>query len=64
MMKEKRMKESTVWQIAAHAVMITGSVLAVFPFVLLVIASFTDNQTALMNGYRSEEHTSELQSQR
>ena len=50
-MKEKRMKESTVWQIAAHAVMITGSVLAVFPFVLLVIASFTDNQTALMNGY-------------
>ena len=50
-MKEKRMKESTVWQIAAHAVMITGSVLDVFPFVLLVIASFTDNQTALMNGY-------------
>ena len=51
MMKEKRMKESTVWQIAAHVIMIAGSVLAVFPFVLLVIASFTDNQTALMNGY-------------
>lgn len=50
-MKEKRMKESTVWQIAAHVIMIAGSVLAVFPFVLLVIASFTDNQMALMNGY-------------
>lgn len=50
-MKEKKMKESTVWQIVAHVVMITGSILAVFPFALLIVASFTDNQTALMNGY-------------
>ncbi len=50
-MNEKRVKESTVWQIAAHVVMIAGSVLAVFPFILLLVASFTDNQTALMNGY-------------
>ncbi|MDO5423161.1 MAG: carbohydrate ABC transporter permease [Eubacteriales bacterium] len=50
-MKEKAIKESTVWQIAAYAVMIIGSLLALLPFVLLVIASFTDNQTALVNGY-------------
>lgn len=50
-MKEKKMKESTVWQVVAHVVMITGSILAVFPFALLIVASFTDNQTALMNGY-------------
>ncbi len=51
MMSKKMIKESTVWQIVAHAVMIIGSLLALLPFVLLVIASFTDNQTALVNGY-------------
>ncbi len=50
-MKDKTIKESTVWQIAAHAIMIFGSLLALLPFILLVIASFTDNQTALVNGY-------------
>ena len=50
-MKKKVMKESTSWQIGAHTVMIIGSLLAILPFILLVIASFTDNQTALVNGY-------------
>lgn len=50
-MKENAIKESTVWQIIAHTIMIIGSLLALLPFVLLVIASFTDNQTALVNGY-------------
>lgn len=50
-MKTKKINEGTVWQIVAHAVMIIGSLLALLPFVLLIIASFTDNQTALMNGY-------------
>ncbi len=50
-MKSKKIKEGTVWQIVAHIVMIIGSLLALMPFVLLLIASFTDNQTALMNGY-------------
>ncbi len=50
-MKKKIMKESTVWQIAAHLILAIGSLLAIFPFVLLIIASFTDNQTALVNGY-------------
>ena len=50
-MREKALKESTIWQVVAHMVMIIGSLLALLPFVLLVIASFTDNQTALVNGY-------------
>lgn len=50
-MKEKVIKESTIWQIIAHTVMILGSLMALLPFVLLVIASFTDNQTAIVNGY-------------
>lgn len=50
-MKEKQINEGTVWQFAAHTVMIIGSLLALLPFVLLVIASFTDNQTAIVNGY-------------
>lgn len=40
-MKKKVMKESTAWQIGAHTVMIIGSLLAILPFILLVIASFT-----------------------
>lgn len=51
-MNEKRkINEGTVWQIVAHVIMIIGSLLALLPFILLVIASFTDNQTALVNGY-------------
>ena len=38
-MKKKVMKESTAWQIGAHIVMIIGSLLAILPFILLVIAS-------------------------
>ncbi len=45
------MKESTRWQIASHIVLAIFAILAVLPFVLLIIASFTDNQTALVNGY-------------
>lgn len=50
-MKKKIMKEKTAWQIGAHIVLAIGSLLAILPFVLLIIASFTDNQTALVNGY-------------
>jgi putative aldouronate transport system permease protein len=38
-------------QFIAHAVMIFLSVFALLPFVLLTIASFTDNQTAIVYGY-------------
>lgn len=50
-MKTKRINDAAAWRIAAHIVMIIGSLLAVLPFILLIISSFTDNQTALMNGY-------------
>ncbi len=39
------------WKIAANIVMILCSFLALAPFVLLIIASFTDETVALMNGY-------------
>lgn len=39
------------WQIASHIVMIFLSLLALLPFVLLVISSLTDETVALLRGY-------------
>ena len=39
------------WKVAANIVMVLCSFLALAPFVLLIIASFTDETVALMNGY-------------
>ncbi len=44
-------KDQKRWRIAAHIVMILMSLLAIMPFVLLIIASFTDETVALLNGY-------------
>lgn len=44
-------KDQKIWRIVAHIVMILLSALALLPFLLLVIASFTDDATALVNGY-------------
>ncbi|MCI9149416.1 MAG: carbohydrate ABC transporter permease [Lachnospiraceae bacterium] len=44
-------KDQKRWRAAAHIVMIFLSVMALMPFLLLVIASFTDDAVALMNGY-------------
>jgi len=44
-------KDQKRWKIAAHIVMIILSVCALLPFALLIIASFTDETVALMNGY-------------
>lgn len=38
------------WQIASHVVLALFSLMAVIPFILLVIASFTDNQWVMANG--------------
>lgn len=46
-----KMKEATVWQILSNGVMILFTVLVLFPFILLVIASFTDNTWATVNGF-------------
>ena len=38
------------WQVTSNVVLGVFSLLAVIPFVLLVIASFTDNQWVMING--------------
>ena len=40
-----------VWNVAANIVMCVLCFLAIMPFVLLIIASFTDEQAAIANGY-------------
>lgn len=45
------MRESKVVQMIAHAVMFIVSLLAILPFILLIIASFTDNSWAVANGF-------------
>lgn len=44
-------KDQKIWRIVAHIVMILLSALALLPFILLIIASFTDETVALVNGY-------------
>ncbi len=44
-------KDQKRWKVAAHIVMIIMSALAILPFLLLVISSFTDEAVALKNGY-------------
>lgn len=44
-------KDQKTWRIVAHIVMILLSALALLPFLLLIIASFTDETVALLNGY-------------
>lgn len=45
------MKESTRWQILSHVVLAIFTICALLPFILLIIASFTDNQWATVNGF-------------
>ena len=45
------MKESLGTRMIAHAFLIIASVLALLPFVLLIVASFTDNRWAVANGF-------------
>ena len=44
-------KDQKRWRIVAHIVMIIISLLALLPFILLIIASFTDEKVALLDGY-------------
>lgn len=45
------MRETKVVQIIAHVVMALVSILALLPFILLIVASFTDNAWAVANGF-------------
>ena len=44
-------KDGKRWRVAAHIVMIIMSALALLPFLLLIIASFTEESVALRDGY-------------
>lgn len=44
-------KDQKIWQMAAHVVLTVSSALALLPFILLIIISFTDDKTAIENGY-------------
>jgi len=44
-------KDQKIWRFVAHIVMITLSAFALLPFILLIVASFTEEKTALLNGY-------------
>ncbi len=44
-------REDKIFQIIGHVVMIILTALALIPMVLLVISSFTDNDTLIKNGY-------------
>ena len=44
-------KERKRWSIAGNIIMVFLSFLAIMPFILLIIASFTDEDVAIKNGY-------------
>jgi ABC-type sugar transport system, permease component len=46
-----KLKESSVYQIIAHIIMILLCITVVLPFIVLIMSSFTDETTAIMNGY-------------
>lgn len=51
-MKKIAFTENDGWRIAANLVMLFLSLCAVLPFVLLISASFTDNATAMTEGFK------------
>ena len=46
-----KISERFAWQTISHTVMLLFALAALFPFVLLLVSSFTDNTTAMQNGF-------------
>lgn len=44
-------REERVFQVVSHVIMILASAVCIVPFLLLIISSFTDNNTIVQNGY-------------
>ena len=44
-------REERVFQVVSHVIMILASAACIVPFLLLIISSFTDNNTIVQNGY-------------
>ena len=47
----RKPKEKTVWQVIAHVVLILLCISVLVPFLILLMSSFTDENTAIINGY-------------
>lgn len=47
----RKPKESTVYQVIAHGVLILLCMAVLIPFLILLMSSFTDENTAIINGY-------------
>lgn len=47
----KKISNDKKWEISAHILLIVLSIIALIPFILLIISSFTDENTVLLNGY-------------
>lgn len=60
-MKKKRFTEAKAWGVAAHIVLTILCILAVLPFILLVVGSFTDNKTAMTEGFSFFPHAWSLE---
>ena len=46
-----RTKDNTKWKLLSNTVLILFTLCALLPFILLIIASFTDETAAVTNGY-------------
>lgn len=45
-------RQDKIMQVIAHTILILAALVALLPFVLMVSASFTDNETAIVEGFR------------
>ena len=50
-MKSKKINDRQAWQVLAYVFMSVMAVLAVLPFLLMIIGSLTDNEWAIANGF-------------
>lgn len=46
-----RTREERTFQAVSHVIMVLASLACILPFVLLIVSSFTDNNTIVRNGY-------------
>ena len=44
-------REERIFQVVSHMIMLAASTACIVPFLLLIVSSFTDNNTIIQNGY-------------
>ena len=50
-MKIKKAKSTIVFEIITYGMLAIGAIVCVFPFIIILSGSFTDNTTILTQGY-------------